>query len=75
MATADELSTQKINLHNPITVNGVTYPAGQGVEVPKTQADDIARMDYDHQQYKGGLNTKHTYEVDAGTMAVGGGAQ
>lgn len=67
--------TVKVNLVNPITVNGVTYPAGNGVEVPRAQAEDISRMDYEHQQYKDGLHKKRVYETNAGTMAVGGGAE
>lgn len=66
--------TTKLNLHNDITVNGIKFPAGQGVEVPKSQADDIARMDFEHQKYKDGLQVKHVYEKNAGTMSVGGGA-
>jgi hypothetical protein len=72
---ADTSDTTKINLTNDITVNGRTYKAGSSVEVPKAQADDIARMDYDHNNYIKGLNQKHTYTVDAGSIAVGGGAQ
>jgi hypothetical protein len=67
--------TTKINLQNDITVNGRTFKAGTNVEVPKSQADDVARMDYEHNQYKNTLHTKRTFEVDAGTIAVGGGAQ
>lgn len=60
-----------INLQNDITVNGKVFHAGQKVAVPKDQADDIARMDYEHQQYKDNLHVKHTYETNAGTIAVG----
>lgn len=67
--------TTTVNLTNDITVNGVTYKAGQKVEVPKSSADDIARMDHEHQQYKDTLMKKQTYEVNAGTIAAGGGAQ
>lgn len=67
--------TVKVNLQSDVQVNGVTYKKGQGVEVPRAQAEDISRIDYDHTQYKGKLNTKQTYETNAGTMAVGGGAQ
>lgn len=66
--------TTTMNLHNDVQVNGVRYRAGQGVKVPKSQADDISRIDYDHQKYKENLMKKNTYEVDSGTMAVGGGA-
>jgi hypothetical protein len=73
MAETPASTTQTITLHNDITVNGKTYPAGQGVSVPKAQADDIARMDYEHQKYKETLHTKRTFNVDSGTIAVGGG--
>lgn len=65
--------TTKLNLSHDITVNGRTYPAGQNVEVPKNQADDISRMDHEHNQYLNTLHVKRTREVNAGTMAVGGG--
>lgn len=75
MATSSVGSTEttRINLANSVTVNGITYPAGKNVEVPKKQADDIARIDYDHQQYLSTLHKKSVYEVNSGTMAVGGG--
>jgi hypothetical protein len=43
----DQGDTTTINLSNQIKVNGITYPKGMRVEVPKAQADDIARIDYD----------------------------
>lgn len=67
--------TTKMNLQNDITVNGQTFKAGQNVEVPKKQADDVARMDYEHQKYKSTLHTKRTYESNAGTIAAGGGTE
>lgn len=70
-----ESDTTNMHLSNDITVNGVKYKAGQNVIVPKGQADDIARIDHDHNKYKSSLLTKQTYEVDSGTMAVGSGAQ
>lgn len=72
---ADTSDTIKMNLTNDITVNGVKFKAGHNVEVPKAQADDLARMDHDYNKYEKGLNQKHTYTVDAGTIAMGGGAQ
>ncbi len=42
--------TTKMNLQNDITVNGVKYHRGMNVEVPKAQADDMARIDYEAQQ-------------------------
>lgn len=73
MSTSSEETT--INLSNDITVNGVRYKAGQGVRVPKNQAEDISRMDHEHNQYLRDLNRKHTYQVDGGTIAAGGGAE
>lgn len=66
--------TTTMNLSNDIVVNGVRFKAGHNVIVPKKQADDVSRMDYEHQKYKDGLMKKHTYEIDAGTIAAGGGA-
>jgi hypothetical protein len=60
-----------VNLINDIEVNGVKYRKGQNVQVPRSQADDIQRIDYDHQQYKDNLLKKNVYEVNSGTMAVG----
>jgi hypothetical protein len=74
MSTSSVGSTEttKINLVNSVTVNGITYPAGQHVEVPKKQADDIARIDYDHQKYLATLHKKDVVEINKGTMSVGG---
>lgn len=60
-----------INLSNEISVNGVKYPKGTGVKVPKAQAEDILRIDHDHTQYLLDLNKKKSYQKDAGTIAVG----
>jgi uncharacterized protein (DUF1684 family) len=51
----EESTTTKLNLMNDVTVNGKSYQAGQNVEVPKAQADDIARIDYDNQKYQNNL--------------------
>lgn len=67
--------TTTMHLTNDITVNGRKYSAGERVVVPKNQADDLARMDHEHQAYKDSLMKKRTYEVDGGTIAAGGGAQ
>jgi hypothetical protein len=48
--TQHQGDTTKMNLQNDISVNGVKFRAGMNVEVPKNQADDVARMDYDAQQ-------------------------
>ncbi len=47
--------TTKMNLQTDITVNGVKYRRGMNVAVPKKQADDIARIDYDAQKAKNDL--------------------
>lgn len=67
--------TTSINLQHKITVNGVSFGPGQGVTVPRNQADDLLRMDYEQQQYRNNLSVKNTYEVNSGTIAVGGGAE
>lgn len=74
MATSNVGSeeTTKMHLTNDITVNGRTYRAGQNVEVPKKQADDLARMDHEHNQYLKNMHTKREFKRDMGTMAVGG---
>ncbi len=40
-------STKKIDLEHDVTVNGVTYKAGEGVSVPSAQAKDIQRINDD----------------------------
>ena len=69
---ADSNETTTMNLINDITVNGKKYKAGERVIVPKAQADDLARMDHEHNKYLAGLHVKHKYEVNAGTIAAGG---
>lgn len=70
-----DVETTKINLSNDITVNGRKFNAGKNVEVPKVQADDISRMDHDHNQYLATLNKRHVYKSNAGTIAMGQGAE
>jgi hypothetical protein len=48
--TQDQGDTIGVNLQSNIKVNGVLYPRGMNVKVPKKQADDIARMDYEATQ-------------------------
>lgn len=72
---AEASTSQTINLHNDIRLNGVVYRAGQKVEVPKDSADDIARIDFEHQQYKDTLHRKREVTTNSGTIAMGGGAQ
>lgn len=70
-----DLATTKINLIHDVTVNRVKYKAGANVEVPKDQADDIQRIAFEHQEYLNNLHKKRTFEVNAGTIAAGGGAE
>ncbi len=70
MATDNETTT--INLTSEVTVNGRKFMPGTNVTVPKNQAEDILRMDHDHNMYLKGLHEKHTYEVNSGTIGVGG---
>lgn len=69
-----ESETIKVDLQHDIQVNGQRFKAGRNVEVPKAQADDIKRMDYEHSKYLGSLNQRHKYIVDSGSIAAGGGA-
>lgn len=50
-----------MRLDNDITVNGRTFKAGMKTEVPKNQADDLARMDHEHTQYLLNLSKKQVY--------------
>lgn len=72
MATTE---TTTINLSHDITTNGKTFKKGQGVIVPKDMADDLVRRDYEYQQYLNNLHVKRTSEVNAGSIAAGGGAE
>lgn len=71
----DRSASTTVNLQNDVTINGVTYKRGQKVEVPKHQAEDISRIDYEHSQYKENLHRKRTMEINAGTIAAGGGTE
>lgn len=66
--------TTTVNLRHDVTVNGVTYKAGQRAVVPKNSADDIVRIDSEHQDYKDNLHKKRNFQVNSGSMSVGGGA-
>lgn len=72
---ADTNETTTINLTNDITVNGRTYKAGERVVVPKASADDLARMDHEHNKYKDSLMKKRVFETNSGSIAAGGGTQ
>ena len=51
----DQGETTTMPLHNQIKVNGVTYQPGQQVKVPKAQADDLARIDFEATEQKNNL--------------------
>lgn len=72
MATNEETT---INLLNDVTVNGKTYKAGQQVAVPKTQADDVARIDFEASEQERLRNVRRTSNVNLGTRSVGNGAE
>jgi hypothetical protein len=76
---ADSGETTTMNLLNDVSISNANgqwrFKAGQNVKVPKFLADEVARIDYDHQQYKNNLNTKQKYIVNAGTLSVGTGAE
>ena len=72
MATNEETT---IELQNDVTINGIKYPAGKAVKVPKEAADDIKRIDADYQQYERNLLVKRTSNVDSGTFSVANGAE
>lgn len=74
MATPTNEETT-VNLQNDVTVNGRTYKAGQSVAVPKVQAEDITRIDYEHSVYLNNLHVKRSSEVNAGSISAGGGAE
>lgn len=67
--------TTRMNLMHDVTINGVKYPRGRNVEVPKRQADDIARIDHDHQEQLNALHVKREYISNAGSISVGSGAE
>lgn len=66
-----ESESTTLNLRNDVTINGVKYRAGRNVRVPKAQAADIERIDFEHDEYKSNLMKRRKYEVDSGTMSVG----
>jgi hypothetical protein len=67
--------TTKMRLSNDLTVNGIKFKAGNSVEVPKRQAADLERMDFEHNEYLKNLNKRRNFEVNAGTIGMGSGAQ
>lgn len=70
-----EQETIKVNLQHDVQVNGIKYPKGTGVSVPKNQADDIMRIDFDHTAYERNLHISRKNIVNAGTISVGSGAE
>lgn len=63
----DQGETTTMNLHNSVRINGVIYPKGTGVKVPRGQADDIARIDYEASEQQNNLVKQRSYIAPAGT--------
>lgn len=66
-----------INLQNDITVTNAqgqprVFKAGQAIEVPRAQAEDLLRMDHEANEYQRNLHTKRTSQTNMGSMSVGG---
>jgi len=65
-----------INLQHDITVTNETgvhrFKAGQNIQVPRAQADDLLRMDHEKSEYERNLHVKRTSQSNMGSMAVGG---
>jgi hypothetical protein len=59
-----------MNLQNSVRVNGILYPRGMGVKIPKEQADDIARIDYEATEQKNNLVKQRQYVAQAGQDPV-----
>lgn len=53
--TQDQGDTTTMRLGNKVTVNGVTYHPGLKVTVPKAQAEDLERIDWEAQESKNNL--------------------
>lgn len=68
---AGEPEMTTIDLRNDVQHNTVKYKAGRDVKVPTASAEDIKRIDYEHDQYKETLHKRSVYEVNGGTMQVG----
>ena len=67
MSTASE----KVVLEHDIEINGTKYTKGRQ-DVPTEVADDLRRMNSEHNAYLNGLHRKRVYEHNSGTMSVGG---
>lgn len=63
--------TTTIRLDNDITHNSVRYKAGSKVTVPKASADDISRIDAEHNAYLRDLMRRKDVTVNAGEVNVG----
>lgn len=76
---SDLQKTTTINLSHPVRISNVKgdwqFPAGTNVEVPVSMADEVMRIAFEHQEYLNNLHKKRTFEQDAGTIAVGSGAE
>lgn len=64
---ADINETTTMNLHNSVRINGVIYPKGASIKVPKSQADDIARIDYEASEQQNNLVKQRSYVAPAGS--------
>lgn len=68
-----------MDLDEPITISNVKntwkFPKGENIEVPAELADEVRRINRDHVNYKLNLQKKNVFEVNSGTIAVGGGAE
>lgn len=63
-----------MSLENAVRINGREFPAGSKVIVPKDQADDIKRIDEEHEKLKKSYHQKQVNIVAGPTISVGNGA-
>ena len=63
-----------ITTEHEVTINGVKYPVGKH-KLPEDVAEEVSRISSDYAKNLAKLNIKHTYNHNAGTVAVGGGAE
>ena len=65
-------ASKKVVLDHDISINCERYSAGKQ-SVPTEVADDLRRMNSEHNGYLNTLHEKRTFEHNSGTMSVGGG--
>jgi hypothetical protein len=69
----DQGDTTTMRLGNAVTVNGVRYNPGLKVTVPKAQAEDLERIDYEAQESKNNLvRQPKEYMAQAGIDPITG---